>query len=105
MMFAKPLRPRVMSGEITESVRIWIRPKVKEGGRYPLGPGFIKVTSIREIPEEAITDALARRTGFKDAADLMKIAKHGPGDRVFLVQFAYLEGEDTPAPKKPRSKK
>ena len=36
MMFTKRLREPVMRGEVTCSVRIWQRPHVKTGGRYPL---------------------------------------------------------------------
>lgn len=90
-MFAKQLRDRVMLGEITCSVRIWQRPHVKVGGRYALGPGHIHVSSVREIGSEAITDELARRSGFPDVASLMDIAKHGPGDIVYLVEFDYRE--------------
>ena len=48
MMFTKRLREPVMRGEITCSVRIWQRAHVKAGGRYPMGPGWITVTSIEE---------------------------------------------------------
>jgi hypothetical protein len=89
MIFTKRLREPVMRGEITCSVRIWQRPRVKVGGRYPLGPGAIEVTSIREIVAEDITPELARRSGFDTVADLMAIAKHGPGETIYLVQFAY----------------
>jgi len=78
-----------MRGEITCSVRIWQRPHVKVGGRYPLGPGVILVTSIREIGFEDITSDLARRSGFRGAVDLLKVAKHGPGEKVYLVEFEY----------------
>jgi hypothetical protein len=91
MMFARQLRDRVMLGEITCSVRIWRRPRVKTGGRYPLGPGHIHVTSVREIGFDGITEELARRSGFADVADLMKVARHGPGDTVYLVEFDYEE--------------
>jgi len=91
MIFTKRLREPVMRGEITCSVRIWQRPKVKAGGRYALGPGAIEVTSIREIGFEAITPELARRSGFEGVVDLLKTAKHGPGERVYLVEFEYRE--------------
>jgi len=91
MMFTKRLREPVMRGEITCSVRIWLRPKVKAGGRYPMGPGWIHVTSIREIEPEDITPDLAKRGGFADVADLMSVAKHGPGETVYLVEFEYRE--------------
>ena len=91
MVFTKRLRDRVMLGEITCSVRIWQRPRVKSGGRYPLGPGAIHVSSVREIEWDKITPELARRSGFDDVADLLSVAKHGSGDNVYLVEFEYRE--------------
>ena len=89
MMFTKRLRKPVMRGEVTCSVRIWQRPHVKVGGRYPLGDGAIEVTSIREIGLPDVTPELARRSGFQGLVDLLKVARHGPGERVFLVEFEY----------------
>jgi hypothetical protein len=91
MIFTKRLREPVMRGEITCSVRIWQTPRVKAGGRYAMGPGWIHVTSVREIDLADITDDLARRGGFKDVHDLMAVARHGPGDQVYLVEFEYRE--------------
>ena len=91
MMFAKQLREAVMRGEITCSVRIWQSRRVKVGGRYPLGPGAIHITSIREISFEDITPELARRSGFLGVVDLLKTAKHGAGENVYLVEFEYRE--------------
>jgi hypothetical protein len=91
MMFAKQLREPVMQGKITCSVRIWQSPRVKVGGRYRLGPGSIHVTSIREIGFAGITPELARRSGFQGVIDLLKVAKHGAGHHVYLVEFEYRE--------------
>lgn len=91
MMFAKQLRDRVMLGEITCSVRIWQRPRVKVGGRYPIGPGAIYVSSLREIEWEKITPELARRSGFDSVEELLSVAQHGRGDNVYLVEFEYSE--------------
>jgi len=90
-MFTKRLREPVMRGEITCSVRIWQKPHVKVGGRYALGAGAIEVTSIREIGMAGITPELARRSGFAGVVDLLKTAKHGPGERVYLVEFEYRD--------------
>jgi hypothetical protein len=90
MMFTKRLREPVMRGEVTCSVRIWRSARVKPGGRYQTGFGVIEVTSIREMELQDITPELARRSGFSGLVDLLKIAKHGPGERVFLVQFEFL---------------
>ena len=89
MQFAKKLRPRVQSGEITCSVRIWKQPHVKAGGRYVLAPGEIEVISIRVMNRDEITPALARRSGFESVSDLLEIAQHGSGENVFLVEFVY----------------
>ena len=89
MQFAKPLRDRVRSGEITCSVRIWTQPHVELGGRYALPPGDVVVDSLLEIELADITGELARRSGFKGVVDLLKIAKHGRGQRIFLVGFHY----------------
>ena len=89
MMFAKRLSAGVMAGDITCSVRIWRRPHVKIGGRYHLGPGAIEVTRLNEIGLDDITPELARRSGFAGVVDLLKIAKHGSGERVFLVEFVW----------------
>ena len=89
MVFTKRLHAPIIAGEITCSIRIWQRPHVKVGGRYRLGPGAVEVTRLREIELADITPALARRSGFTGVVDLLKVAKHGPGERVFLVDFEY----------------
>jgi hypothetical protein len=89
MTFTERLHGPIMAGEVTCSVRIWRQPRVKIGGRYRLGPGAVEVIGLREIGWEDITPALARRSGFAGVVDLLKIAKHGAGERVFLVDFEY----------------
>jgi hypothetical protein len=89
MTFTKRLREPIIRGEITCSVRIWQRPHVKPGGRYALGPGYVEVTSIKQIELSDITPALARRSGFAGVVDLLKVAKHGPGENVYLIDFEY----------------
>jgi len=89
MTFTKRLREPIMRGEVTCSVRIWQRPHVKVGGRYSLGPGFVEVKSIRQITLSDITPELARRSGFAGVVDLLKVAKHGRGENVYLIDFRY----------------
>ncbi|HLI65769.1 MAG TPA: hypothetical protein VKU90_05335 [Caulobacteraceae bacterium] len=90
MMFTKRLREPIRRGEITCSVRIWRSARVQVGARYPLAPGQIEVTRLVEIDLDDVTEDLARRGGFKDLDDLLSVAKHGRGERVFLVEFEYL---------------
>ena len=92
MQFARRLREPVKRGEITCSVRIWIRPKVRVNGRYRLDDGYVVVDGIRQIDFEDITLDLARRSGFTSIADLLKMALHGPGRNVYLVEFHFERG-------------
>jgi len=90
MVFAKRLREGVRSGQITCTVRIWKRLHVREGGRYKMDEGEIEVDSIAPIGFPDITPELARESGFTDVLDLLKIAKHGSGDRIYLIRFHYV---------------
>jgi hypothetical protein len=90
VVFTKRLRERVRSGEITCSVRIWQSPRVKVGSRYPMDDGMIEIDSIESISFGEITPELARESGFEGVIDLLKVAKHGKGEYVYLVRFHYL---------------
>ena len=90
MMFTRKLRDGVRRGRIRCSVRIWQRLHVKAGGRYPMDDGSIVVDSIERIARKQITYDLARESGFESVEALLKIAKHGPGDKIYLVRFHYL---------------
>lgn len=90
MVFSKRLRDRVCGVEITCSVRVWMRPRVSVGGRYRIGLGEIEVDSIEPIGLPDITPELARASGFLGVLDLLETAKHGKGDRIYLVRFHYI---------------
>jgi hypothetical protein len=89
VQFLSSLRDRIRKGEITCTVRLWQGPRVKVGGRYPLSPGHVVVTKVFEMSLADVTPELARRSGFAGVVDLLKVAKHGAGRRVFLVEFYY----------------
>jgi hypothetical protein len=94
MTFTKRLHAPIIAGEVTCSVRIWQRPHVKVGGVYRLGSGAVEVTALQQIEFADITPALARRSGFAGVVDLLKVAKHGPGEKVYLVEFEYRPDDD-----------
>jgi hypothetical protein len=90
VIFAKRLREGVRSGQLRCSVRIWERPHVRIGGRYRMEEGEIEVESIERITFAEITPELARRSGFEGVIDLLKTAKHGRGENVYLIAFRYI---------------
>jgi uncharacterized protein YqfB (UPF0267 family) len=103
MVFTKRLREGVISGQITCSVRIWTSPHVKAGNRYRMGDGEIEIESITPIGFPDITPALARESGFTGLLDLLKVAKHGKGDNIYLIRFHYLPPRPSRARKRPSS--
>jgi hypothetical protein len=89
LLFKTRFHEGIRSGEITCTVRIWQRPHVKVGGRYALGAGAVVVDRIYETRLDDITPTLARRCGFTSVVDALKVAKHGAGERVFVIDFHY----------------
>jgi hypothetical protein len=86
MEFSRELRNDVLAGDITISVRLWRRPRVKQGGRYRVGPGEIEIDAIELVPFAAITGADVRRAGEPDRETLRQRAAHaGPIDEETLV--------------------
>lgn len=91
MTFTKRLREGIRRGEITCSVRFWMGPRVRVGGQYAMEEGAIEVDSIEMIGFPDITPQLARESGFLGVLDLLKVAKHGPGEKIYLVRFHYVK--------------
>ncbi|HTT52313.1 MAG TPA: hypothetical protein VMH35_13005 [Streptosporangiaceae bacterium] len=97
MEFSPELRESVLSGDITVSFRLWQRPRVRQGGRYPVGPGQIEVDGIELVPFAAITPADVGRAGERDLEALRRRAAHaGPvGDDTLLYRVEFhTVGED-----------
>ncbi|MDR3699177.1 MAG: ASCH domain-containing protein [Candidatus Sulfopaludibacter sp.] len=103
MTFTKRLRDGIRRGEITCSVRIWLHPRVTVGHRYRMEEGEIEVDSIQPICFSDITPRLARESGFVGVIDLLKVAKHGRGENIYLVRFHYVAPSRKPAPRPPNN--
>lgn len=102
MLFAKRLRDGIRRGEITCTVRIWMGPRVKVGHRYRMEEGEVEVDSIEPIGLPDITPELARASGFLGVLDLLKVAQHGRGDKIYLIRFHYVPPQGAkPKPARP----
>jgi hypothetical protein len=99
VQFSRELRDLVIAGDITVSFRLWSRPKVRVGGRYPVGPAIIEVDSIELMPFDSIGPADVRRSGEQSLESLRRRAAHaGPIEAdtlLYRVEF-HLAGGDTP---------
>jgi hypothetical protein len=86
MEFSRELRSDVLAGDITLSVRLWQRPRVKPGGRYRVGLGEIEIDAIELVPFATITGDDVDRAGEPDRETLRQRAAHaGPIDEDTLV--------------------
>jgi len=95
--FSKELRPAVLAGDLTVSFRLWQRPKVRPGGRYPVGPAQLEVDSVELVPFSSITAEDVSRACEADLETLRRRAAHaGPIDDdtlLYRVEFHVLSGE------------
>jgi hypothetical protein len=91
MEFSRELRNDVLAGDITLSVRLWKQPRVKQGGRYRVGPGEIEVDAIELVPFAAVSARDVRRAGEPDRETLRRRAAHAGPIRddtlVYRVEF------------------
>jgi hypothetical protein len=89
--FSRELRNDVLAGDITLSIRLWKRPRVREGGRYRVGLGEIEVDAVELVPFAAIRGDDVRRAGEPDRETLRRRAAHaGPiheDTLVYRIEF------------------
>jgi hypothetical protein len=94
--FSRELREDVISGDITLSFRLWGRPRVRVGNRYPVGPAHIEIDSVELVPFATITPDDVRRCGEPDLESLRRRTAHaGPvadDTLVYRVEF-HLAGQ------------
>lgn len=52
--------------------------------------GEIEIDSVELIGLPDISPALARESGFLGVLDLLKVAKHGKGELIYLIHFHFI---------------
>jgi hypothetical protein len=91
VQFSPELRQAVATGDITVSVRLWQRSKVRVGGRYASHGFMIDVDSVELLPFSAITAEDVERSGEADREALRHRAAHaGPindDTLVYRIEF------------------
>lgn len=90
-MFSPDLRDAAAAGDITVSIRLWQRPKVRAGRRYASHWFYIEVDTVERIPFSAVTAEDVRRSGEPDRETLRRRAAHaGPitdDTLVYRIEF------------------
>lgn len=71
----------IKRGEIDLQFRRWTWPSVKPGGTLKTKVGLMRIGRIDDMQPDEVTEADARRAGFRDVADFRKwlgTMKEGP---------------------------
>jgi hypothetical protein len=91
MLFTSDSHEAIRRGEVTLTVRRWLRPQAKVGGRYRLHTGgAIEVTEVREVDEAALTTSVVRSAGFASREALLANLPPRSGATLTLVAFRYI---------------
>ena len=88
MLMKMAVLHRIKDGKISVVYRRWRRPTVKSGGTLKTAVGLLKIVSVEDVPESAITTRDVSRAGYATRSDL--IGDLGTrGDRLSRVTLAY----------------
>ena len=101
MQFQRRFADAIKTGEVTLTFRRWARPQAVAGHRYRVSRiGFVDVTGIDSIDEQAITLRDAKRAGFgtlQELRDYMR-QKAGAARTLYRIELRYA-GADAPDPR------
>jgi hypothetical protein len=81
MLIKRKVLEAIKAGTITLQFRRWTRPSVKAGGTLKTKVGLLRIGRIDEMSPAVVTEADARKAGFKDVAEFRKwlnTMKQGP---------------------------
>lgn len=69
MLLKLELLEAIKAGKVDLVFRRWSRPSVKPGGTLQTRLGVMTIGAINDMDPDAVTEADARRAGFRDLAD------------------------------------
>lgn len=72
MLLKLALLEDIKAGKVDVIFRRWNRPTVKTGGTLKTKLGLLSIKSITDMSADDVTDADAKRAGFKDVPDFRK---------------------------------
>lgn len=72
MLLKLALLEDIKAGKVDVIFRRWNRPTVKPGGTLKTKLGQLSIKSVTDMSADDVTDADAKRAGFKDVPDFRK---------------------------------
>lgn len=81
----------IRDGRITVVFRRWSRPTVRPGGTLKTRIGMLRIGRIDEMEPADVTEADARKAGFRDRAEFDRwLAMMKPGHLFQRIEVGYL---------------
>ena len=72
MLLKLELLEAIKAGKVDLVFRRWSRPSVKAGGTLKTRLGLLQIGAITDMEPSEVSEADARRAGFRDVADFRK---------------------------------
>ena len=95
MLLKLELLEQIKAGQVDLVFRRWSRPSVKAGGTLKTKLGVMAIGAIEDMDPADVTDADARRAGFKDVADFRKwLDTMKPGHLFQRIEVGFLPESD-----------
>lgn len=69
MLLKRELLEEIKAGKVDLVFRRWNRPSVKPGGTLKTKVGLLRIGAITDMNPAEVSEADARRAGFRDVAD------------------------------------
>jgi hypothetical protein len=100
LLFKKKFLEAIRGGEKTQTIRLWVRPRMAGGQRsYIPGIGYIRIKSVEQVDLHDLTDDDARPDGFPTAdalrAEIQAIYSQYPdrGQKAYRIKFVLAPDE------------
>lgn len=72
MLLKRDLLEDIKAGKVDLIFRRWNRPSVRAGGTLKTKVGLLAIKAITDMSPDEVTDAEAKRAGFKDVPDFRR---------------------------------
>lgn len=90
MLLKMDLLEQIKAGKVDLVFRRWSRPSVKPGGRLKTRVGLLSIGAITDMDPADVSEADARRAGFRDVADFNSwLDTMKPGHLFQRIEIAY----------------
>ena len=93
MLISPATAAGIADGSVTLAFRRWDLPRMRPGSTQRTPVGVVRIDSVAEVDEDALTDDDARRAGVRSLAELHRLLSRRAGAAVYRVEVS-LAGPD-----------